>query len=88
MGLFIHNGKILETDSYEDGYAGVRAIEKEEQEFKRRVEKYRISDAQIKKIVREVLIEEGLIEPQKIKHNPYDDNTWALIRECVKGDNE
>lgn len=88
MGLFIHNGKILETDNYEDGYSGVRAIEKEELEFRRRVEKYRISDAQIKKIVREVLIEEGLIEPQKVKHNPYDDDNWALIREAVKGDNE
>lgn len=86
MGIIIHNGKILETDNYADGYSHMRAIEKEEEDFKRRVKMYSVTDAHIKKLVREVLLEEGLIEAPKVLHNPYDKEKWELIREAVKGE--
>lgn len=85
MGLTIHNGRILETDNIEDGYAVVRAIQREESEFRRKANDA-ISDERIKSIVRQVLIEEGLIEPPRVVPNEYDTDKWELIRRAVEGD--
>lgn len=85
MGLTIHNGRILETDDFQDGYAVVRAIQREEQDFKRKVNDS-ISDERIKSIVRQVLVEEGLIQPPRVVPNEYDTDKWELIRRAVEGD--
>ena len=89
MGHIFYDGHILETDNYEDGYSGVRAIEKYEAEQRATILKHAVPlnhfEMNVRRIVTEILVEQGLIDPSKvyIDADEHEAEKWKQIREYI-----